>query len=98
MSYWKSAAGNGGASKRSDQSFQPSDLHPFAGNLRDPMRKGIVFNLVDYLQLVDWTGRCIREDKVGAIESHAEPILCETSGNIWDRHSYLKHITIHIIV
>ena len=50
-------------------------LHPFAGNLRDPMPKGIVFNLVDYLQLVDWTGRCIREDKVGAIESHAEPIL-----------------------
>ena len=75
VSYWKSATGNGDASMRSDQCFQPDDLHPFAGNLRDPMRKGIVFNLVDYLQLVDWTGRCIREDKVGAIESHAEPIL-----------------------
>jgi len=29
---------------------------------------------VNYLQLVDWTGRCIREDKVGLIESTAEPI------------------------
>ena len=39
------------------------------------MPKGIIYNLVDYLQLVDWTGRQIREDKVGAISAEAEPIL-----------------------
>ena len=58
-----------------DRAFQPDNLHPFAGNLREPMPKGIIFNLVDYLQLVDWTGRCIRGDKMGAIEGTAEPIL-----------------------
>ena len=58
-----------------DQLFQPGDLHPFVGHLHQPMPKGISFNLIDYLQLVDWTGRQIREDKVGAINAHAEPIL-----------------------
>lgn len=58
-----------------NESFQPDKLHPFAGNLREDMRKGIVFNLVDYLQLVDWTGRQIRDDKRGTIDSSVEPIL-----------------------
>ena len=46
---------------------QPEILHPFEGSLRQPMPKGIHFSLIDYLELVDWTGRQIREDKVGAI-------------------------------
>ena len=57
------------------QSHQPDNLHPFVGNLRQDMPKGIVFNLVDYLQLVDWTGRQIRDDKSGAIPSNAVPVL-----------------------
>jgi len=57
------------------QSHQPDSLHPFVGNLRQDMPKGIVFNLVDYLQLVDWTGRQIRHDKSGAIPSNAVPVL-----------------------
>ncbi len=57
------------------QPFQPENLYPFVGHLRQPMPKGIIFNLVDYLQLVDWTGRQIREDKVGAISTEAELIL-----------------------
>lgn len=55
--------------------FQPNDLHPFVGNLRQETPNGIVFNLVDYLQLLDWTGRQIREDKTGAISHQAKPIL-----------------------
>ena len=51
----------------SEQSLQPDDLLPFVGHLRQDMPKGVIFNLVDYLQLVDWTGRQIREDKVGLI-------------------------------
>ena len=58
-----------------DQLFQPGTLHPFVGHLRQPMPKGIGFNLIDYLQLVDWTGRQIREDKIGAISAQADPIL-----------------------
>jgi hypothetical protein len=37
--------------------------------------KGINFQLSDYLRLVDWTGRAIREDKKGAIPSDLAPIL-----------------------
>ena len=55
--------------------LQPKSLLPFAGNLKQPMPRGLVFNLVDYLELVDWTGRIIREDKRGAITQTAPPIL-----------------------
>jgi len=36
---------------------------------------GIPFSLLDYFELIDWTGRSIREDKRGAIPSHISPIL-----------------------
>jgi len=32
--------------------------------------QGIDFSLLDYLELVDWSGRILREDKRGAIASH----------------------------
>jgi REP element-mobilizing transposase RayT len=37
----------------------------------------IPFRLVDYLQLVDWTGRAIRQDKRGAIEPGLPSILAD---------------------
>ncbi|MCX2803435.1 transposase, partial [Microbulbifer thermotolerans] len=33
------------------------------------------FQLQDYLELVDWSGRCLREDKRGAINEQLPPIL-----------------------
>ena len=33
------------------------------------------FSFQDYLQLVDWSGRAVREDKRGAIPAHLPPIL-----------------------
>jgi len=39
------------------------------------MPKGLLFHLEDYLQLVDETGRIIRNDKRGAISDVAMPIL-----------------------
>ena len=54
---------------------QPHHLMPFAGNPREEMPKGLPFRLEDYLELVDWTGRILRDDKRGAIPAHLPPIL-----------------------
>jgi hypothetical protein len=54
---------------------QPKNLIRFVGNHRQDMPKDIAFSLIDYCELVDCTGRCIREDKAGYIEQHHSPIL-----------------------
>jgi hypothetical protein len=54
---------------------QPKNLMHFVGNHRQDMPKGIAYSLIDYCELVDCTGRCIREDKASYIEQHHSPIL-----------------------
>lgn len=54
---------------------QPNRLMPFVGNPREPIPEGLPFALKDYLELVDWTGRLVREGKRGAISATASPIL-----------------------
>lgn len=54
---------------------QPKGLLPFAGYPRQDSPKGLPFRLTDYLELVDWTGRILREDKRGAIDETLPPIL-----------------------
>jgi hypothetical protein len=54
---------------------QPSHLHPFVGNLRDEMPKGLPYHLTDYMKLLDWIGRAILENKRGFIPSDKPPIL-----------------------
>jgi hypothetical protein len=54
---------------------QPKSLQRFVGNPRLNMPDGLPFRLVDYLELVDWTGRQIREDKRGHIDSDLPCIL-----------------------
>ncbi len=51
------------------------ELFPFVGNPRQQMPKGLPFVLMDYLELVDWTGRIVREDKRGNIPADMPPIL-----------------------
>jgi len=50
------------------------------------------FALKDYLELVDWTGRAVREDKRGHIPAHTPPILSRL--NI-DHQHWLSHMQSH---
>ncbi|NRD73696.1 transposase [Shewanella sp. VB17] len=54
---------------------QPTRLLPFIGDERLNQPKGINFALKDYLELIDETGRIIRDDKRGAISANADKIL-----------------------
>jgi hypothetical protein len=54
---------------------QPKKLMCFVGNHRPDMPKGIAYSLIDYCELVDVTGRCIREDKAAHIDQCKHPIL-----------------------
>lgn len=53
---------------------QPKSLLRFSGNPRKHMPKGLPFEFKYYLQLVELTGKCIRADKRGSIDS-SQPIL-----------------------
>jgi len=54
---------------------QPNNLLPFIGNERDNQPNGIAFTLKDYLELVEDTGRIIRNDKRGAISGNSNKLL-----------------------
>ena len=54
---------------------QPTELLPFVGNEHMDAPKGIAFALPDYLQLLDWAGRAVREDKQGSIPAEIKPIF-----------------------
>jgi REP element-mobilizing transposase RayT len=58
-----------------NQEPQPNTLTPFVGNPRHDMPKGIAYHLQDYCELVDATGRVIRDDKAGHIDAAHSPIL-----------------------
>ena len=55
--------------------YQPKTLMPFVGNPKQNMPHGLPFKLEDYLELLDWTGRILRDDKRGAIDQTLPPIL-----------------------
>ena len=54
---------------------QPKNLLPFTGNEHENQPNGIAFSLTDYLELVDNTGRIIRNDKRGAISENSAKLL-----------------------
>ena len=73
IEYWKKMADKELNDHNAD--LQPKSLMPFAGNLRQPMPRGLIFNLIDYIELVDWTGRIIRDDKRGAINCRSSDLI-----------------------
>ena len=54
---------------------QPSNLMPFVGNPREAMPHGLPFHLKDYIELVEWSGRIIKESKLGSITKNKPPML-----------------------
>ncbi|EOD79355.1 Mobile element protein [Grimontia indica] len=50
-------------------------LYVFAGYPRKDQPAGIPFRLLDYLELVDWTGRQLRDGKRGQIDDKLPPLL-----------------------
>jgi len=71
-------------------------LLPFENRLTNELQNGILFNLEEYLALVDWTGRIIRSDKRGYIDNALPPILdrIEISPEQW-RINTTQFETIH---
>ena len=59
-------------------------LLKFEGNLKATEQTGIIFSQIDYINLVDWTGRIIRDDKRGAISENLPPILARLNIDIDD--------------
>ena len=53
----------------------PPRLMPLVQQHRDPHQHSIGFTLKDYIELVDWAGRQIREDKRGHISPQEPPVL-----------------------
>jgi hypothetical protein len=54
---------------------QPKQLLRFTGMPRQIMSKGLPFELKSYLELVELTGRIMREDKRGHIDNVTLPLL-----------------------
>ncbi len=63
----------------SDNSPASPALLPFVGAQRANSADGLPFNIQDYLDLIDTTGRCIRDDKSGYI-SNTQPKLLSVLG------------------
>ena len=58
-----------------DNTIPKPKLMPLIQQHRDPHQHSIGFTLKDYIELVDWAGRAVREDKRGAIDISTPPIL-----------------------
>ena len=52
---------------------EPSSIEQFVGSSPDAI--GIPYTEQEYIQLVDWSGRIVKEGKRGAIDGNLPPIL-----------------------
>lgn len=76
-----------------DNLMQPKSLLPFSVVTTDDSLHSIQFKFSDYLELVDYTGRIIRDDKqVGAIPNYVTPILIRLQVEPRNWLSFVKNI------
>ena len=74
---------------------QLTTLMPFAGNPRKNMPHGLPFRLTDYIELVEWTGRIMRDDKRGYINNELPPILDRLNIDPKHWHYMTQHFESH---
>ncbi len=67
-------------------------LMPLVAAREDNHPNAIGFTANDYLQLVDWAGRAIREDKRGSIPSDTPPILARLG---LEQNGFVEHLRGH---
>ncbi|MEC6906618.1 transposase [Photobacterium piscicola] len=72
-------------------------LLPFVGAEHQAKQVGIQFDFKDYLELIDWTGRSIRDDKKGFISASQPKLLQQmgVNGDAWldNSHVFMEHYT-----
>jgi len=71
--------------------FTPKSLLGFIGNENKDSPKGIAFSLLDYLTLVEETGKIIRADKRGSIDENSSPLLTQLGINSDDWLQLAEH-------
>ncbi|MDH5518321.1 MAG: transposase [Gammaproteobacteria bacterium] len=74
---------------------QCKPLMPFVGNPRKQMPHGLPFRLTDYMELLDWTGRIMRDDKRGFINNQLPPILERLNIEAKHWHYMTQHFESH---
>lgn len=79
----------------SNEAVTPLALLAFVGTERHDQPKGIPFRLMDYLQLVDWTSRAIRDDKRCAIPQGLATILKRLNIDLEDWTERVSHFGRH---
>ncbi len=52
-----------------------SFLATFTGNEKNEVTAGVPYHLLDYIELVEWTGLAVRDDKLGRIDGSLPKIL-----------------------
>ena len=83
---WRSTIDN-----KTQLSFTPKPLLGFMGNEHKSSPKGIAFSLLDYLTLVEETGKVIRADKRGKINEEICPLLTALGINSEDWLQLAEH-------
>ena len=72
-------------------------LLPFVGAEHQAKQAGIQFDFADYLELIDWTGRSIRDDKKGFILANQPKLLQQMGVNAeaWldNSNDFMEHYT-----
>ena len=88
---------------RLDKSQSPMKalLLPFAsGSYQTNNSEHIPYNITEYIQLVDWTGRQIKDSKKGYIKEHTPPIFAQLKMNtvVWLHNCAHLEQTYHRVI